>query len=284
MPPAARDVTFVFQQYSLYPHLSVYDNLAFPLRSPARRVSEAEIRARIEEIAGDAAHRGQAANRATQLSGGEMQRVAIGRALVRRPAIYLMDEPLSSLDAKLRADLRARAEAHPARARRDHPLRHARPDRSHDMADHIGVLDHGPAGADRQSARRSMRTRSTSMSRHGSASPAINLVPRRSAPRRRRAGGSRDDRRPHRASAHRARRRMAARARARSTWIEHLGDQNHLHLTIGDTRGGHAGDRDAGSRAATRSRRAASTRCFSTRNGGADRDELRVSDTMRVQQ
>jgi multiple sugar transport system ATP-binding protein len=105
-PPAARDVAFVFQQYSLYPHLSVYDNLAFPLRSPARRLPEAQIRKRVQDIAGLLHIEDKLANRATRLSGGEMQRVAIGRALVRQPAIYLMDEPLSSLDAKLRAELR----------------------------------------------------------------------------------------------------------------------------------------------------------------------------------
>jgi len=105
-PPAVRDVAFVFQQYSLYPHLTVYDNLAFPLRSPARRVSEAEIRKRVGEIAELLHIEKKLENRATRLSGGEMQRVAIGRALVRQPMIYLMDEPLSSLDAKLRTELR----------------------------------------------------------------------------------------------------------------------------------------------------------------------------------
>ena len=105
-PPAARDVAFVFQQYSLYPHLTVYDNLAFPLRAPSRRLAEAEIRKRVHEIAELLRIGGKLGNRATRLSGGEMQRVAIGRALVRRPVIYLMDEPLSSLDAKLRAELR----------------------------------------------------------------------------------------------------------------------------------------------------------------------------------
>ena len=104
--PAARDVAFVFQQYSLYPHLTVYENLAFPLRAPSRRLAEAEIRKRVHEIAELLRIGGKLGNRATRLSGGEMQRVAIGRALVRRPAIYLMDEPLSSLDAKLRAELR----------------------------------------------------------------------------------------------------------------------------------------------------------------------------------
>ncbi len=105
-PPAARDIAFVFQQYSLYPHLTVYENLAFPLRAPSRRLAEAEIRKRVHEIAELLSISGKLGNRATRLSGGEMQRVAIGRALVRRPAIYLMDEPLSSLDAKLRAELR----------------------------------------------------------------------------------------------------------------------------------------------------------------------------------
>ncbi|MFQ3456025.1 ABC transporter ATP-binding protein [Bradyrhizobium sp. UFLA01-814] len=105
-PPGARDIAFVFQQYSLYPHLSVYDNLAFPLRSPARRVPEPLIRKRVEQTAELLHIASKLNNRATRLSGGEMQRVAIGRALVRDPSIYLMDEPLSSLDAKLRAELR----------------------------------------------------------------------------------------------------------------------------------------------------------------------------------
>ena len=105
-PPAARDVSFVFQQYSLYPHYTVYDNLAFPLRAPARRRPEDEIDRKVKEIAELLRIPHKLQNKATQLSGGEMQRVAIGRALVRTPSIYLMDEPLSSLDAKLREDLR----------------------------------------------------------------------------------------------------------------------------------------------------------------------------------
>ncbi|WP_076859073.1 ABC transporter ATP-binding protein [Bradyrhizobium mercantei] len=105
-PPGSRDIAFVFQQYSLYPHLTVFDNLAFPLRSPARRVPEPVIRKRVEQTAELLHIAGKLNNRATRLSGGEMQRVAIGRALVRDPSIYLMDEPLSSLDAKLRAELR----------------------------------------------------------------------------------------------------------------------------------------------------------------------------------
>jgi len=105
-PPGTRDIAFVFQQFSLYPHLTVYDNLAFPLRSPARRVPEPVIRRRVEQTAELLHISSKLKNPATRLSGGEMQRVAIGRALVRDPSIYLMDEPLSSLDAKLRAELR----------------------------------------------------------------------------------------------------------------------------------------------------------------------------------
>ncbi|RMD65214.1 MAG: ABC transporter ATP-binding protein [Alphaproteobacteria bacterium] len=106
LAPAERDVSFVFQQYSLYPHYTVYQNLAFPLRAPARRWATADIDRRVREVAALLRIESKLDNRATQLSGGEMQRVAIGRALVRTPAIYLMDEPLSSLDAKLREDLR----------------------------------------------------------------------------------------------------------------------------------------------------------------------------------
>src|SRR5713226_9979142 len=105
-PPAQRNVSVVFQQYSLYPHLTVFDNLAFPLRAPVRRVPESEIKRRVEAVARPVRNDPKLANAATRLSGGEMQRVAIGRALVRRPSIYLMDEPLSSLDAKLRAEMR----------------------------------------------------------------------------------------------------------------------------------------------------------------------------------
>jgi len=104
--PAERDVAFVFQQYSLYPHMTVYENLAFPLKAPVRKLSAVEIDRRVREVARMVRIDHKLENRSTRLSGGEMQRVAIGRALVRRPAIYLMDEPLSSLDAKLRAELR----------------------------------------------------------------------------------------------------------------------------------------------------------------------------------
>jgi multiple sugar transport system ATP-binding protein len=106
VPPALRDCAFVFQQYSLYPHLSVYDNIAFPLRAPMRRLPEEEVRRRVERVANTLHLEAKLGRKATALSGGEMQRVAIGRALVREPRVFLMDEPLSSLDAQLREELR----------------------------------------------------------------------------------------------------------------------------------------------------------------------------------
>lgn len=105
-PPAARNVAMIFQQYSLYPHMNVRDNLAFPLRSPLLRTPEPDIQRRVTEVAQILRIESKLNQRVTSLSGGEMQRVSIGRALVREPALFLMDEPLSSLDAKLRADLR----------------------------------------------------------------------------------------------------------------------------------------------------------------------------------
>jgi multiple sugar transport system ATP-binding protein len=141
--PAQRDVAMVFQQYSLYPHMTVRENLAFPLRSPILNTPEAEIARKVADVAEVLHITEKLDNRATALSGGEMQRVSIGRALVREPSIYLMDEPLSSLDAKLRADLRVE-------------LKHIQSDLgstlvyvTHDqveamtMATHVGVLDRG---------------------------------------------------------------------------------------------------------------------------------------------
>lgn len=108
--PAERDIAFVFQQYSLYPTMSVYDNLAFPLRSPLRKTPEAEIKKRVTEAAEKLRISHLLERKTAKLSGGEMQRVSIGRAIVRKPRIFLMDEPLSNLDAKLRESLRIELE------------------------------------------------------------------------------------------------------------------------------------------------------------------------------
>ena len=107
-PIADRDVAFVFQQYSLYPHYTVFENLAFPLRSPLRKRAwpDEAVRTEVGRMAEMLSIDHKLGNKATKLSGGEMQRVAIGRALIREAKIYLMDEPLSSLDAKLREALR----------------------------------------------------------------------------------------------------------------------------------------------------------------------------------
>jgi multiple sugar transport system ATP-binding protein len=104
--PADRDVAFVFQQYSLYPGKSVYDNLAFPLRSPLRKLPKDEIDRRVREAAEKLRITHLLERKTAHLSGGEMQRVSIGRAIVRQPRVFLMDEPLSNLDAKLREALR----------------------------------------------------------------------------------------------------------------------------------------------------------------------------------
>ncbi len=104
--PAERDVAFVFQQYSLYPTMTVYDNLAFPLRAPTRKTREPEIKKRVEDAAEILRISHLLDRKTARLSGGEMQRVAIGRAIVRQPRVFLMDEPLSNLDAKLREALR----------------------------------------------------------------------------------------------------------------------------------------------------------------------------------
>ncbi len=141
--PAQRNVAMVFQQYSLYPHMSVKDNLAFPLRSPLLRTPADEIERKVEEVAEILRISHKLGNKATNLSGGEMQRVSIGRALVRDPSIYLMDEPLSSLDAKLRSDLRI--ELKRIQENLGATLLYVTHDQieAMTMATHVGVLDHG---------------------------------------------------------------------------------------------------------------------------------------------
>jgi len=230
-PPAVRDVAFVFQQYSLYPHLSVFDNLAFPLRSPTRRTPEAQIQATVREVARRLRIEDKLDSRATKLSGGQMQRVAIGRALVRRPAIYLMDEPLSSLDARLRSELRLELQ----RIQRElgATLLYVTHDQVEAMtlATRIGVLDRGQLvqlGSPREIYENPVSTYVAT--RLGS--PAINLLPRSAlariaAPEGTETVGARTE--------HvRVRRADGGAAHGRVTWIEHLGDQNHLHVRIGE--------------------------------------------------
>jgi multiple sugar transport system ATP-binding protein len=141
--PAQRNVAMVFQQYSLYPHLTVRENMEFPLKSPLLRTPRAEITRKVAEVAEILQISHKLDNKATALSGGEMQRVSIGRALVRNPAVYLMDEPLSSLDAKLRADLRV--ELKNIQSNLGATFLYVTHDQieAMTMATHVGVLDQG---------------------------------------------------------------------------------------------------------------------------------------------
>ena len=141
--PAERNVAMVFQQYSLYPHLTVRENLEFPLKSPLLRTPRDEIQRKVGAVAEVLQITHKLDNKATELSGGEMQRVSIGRALVREPSVYLMDEPLSSLDAKLRADLRIELKS--IQADSGATLLYVTHDQieAMTMATHVGVLDEG---------------------------------------------------------------------------------------------------------------------------------------------
>jgi multiple sugar transport system ATP-binding protein len=243
LPPAARDVTFVFQQYSLYPHLSVFDNLAFPLRSPLRRVPEAEIKRKVGEVAELLRISSKLQNRATRLSGGEMQRVAIGRALVRKPAVYLMDEPLSSLDAKLRAELRLELK----RIQQDlgATILYVTHDQieAMTMATRIGVVEHGrlvqvdtPREVYENPANIHVAARL--------GQPGINLIPREmlagaTAPNAAATIGVRTEHL-------KISRSGKGKATGKVTWIEHLGDRNHLHIKLGDSDVVTLADPDAG--------------------------------------
>ena len=105
LDPRKRDVAMVFQNYALYPHMTVFDNIAFGLR--ARRAPKSEIRRRVESAGAALGLAELLQRKPRQLSGGQRQRVAMGRAIVREPRVFLMDEPLSNLDARLRVQMRA---------------------------------------------------------------------------------------------------------------------------------------------------------------------------------
>jgi multiple sugar transport system ATP-binding protein len=227
LPPPARDVAFVFQQFSLYPHLSVYDNLAFPLRAPARRVAEDEIKKRVERVAGLLRIDHKLANKSTQLSGGEMQRVAIGRSLVRQPAIYLMDEPLSSLDAKLRADLRI--ELKRIQADFGSTILYVTHDQveAMTMANRIGVLHHGEL-VQVGTPRDIYETPNSIHVAQKLGQPQINLVPVGTVP----ALGVRPGAVTLGARTEHIEVQKKTGAPGIVEWIEHLGDQTRLHMRL----------------------------------------------------
>ncbi|MGR3564990.1 MAG: ABC transporter ATP-binding protein [Heliomarina sp.] len=221
LTPAQRDVAMVFQQYSLYPHLTVRENLEFPLKSPVLRTPQDQIDRKVGEVAEILQISHKLGNKATELSGGEMQRVSIGRALVRNPSVYLMDEPLSSLDAKLRADLRV--ELKNIQAHSGATLLYVTHDQieAMTMATHVGVLDHGRLvqfGTPRQVYEDPVSIYAAS--RLGL--PRINVLP-----------ADLFDHAPDRAAYIGLRPEHIAQGEGQEshvTRVEHLGDQTRLHL------------------------------------------------------
>ncbi|MEO5621219.1 MAG: ABC transporter ATP-binding protein [Cypionkella sp.] len=223
LTPAQRDVAMVFQQYSLYPHLTVRQNLEFPLKSPILRTSRAEIDRKVAEVAEILQISHKLDNKATALSGGEMQRVSIGRALVRNPSVYLMDEPLSSLDAKLRADLRIELKS--IQAEFGATLLYVTHDQieAMTMATHVGVLDKGrlvQIGSPREIYENPVSVYAAS--RLGQ--PRINVLPAdvfAGAPARAVQIGLRPE--------------QILQGEGEDSFVqrvEHLGDQTRLHLTF----------------------------------------------------
>lgn len=223
LTPAQRNVAMVFQQYSLYPHLTVRENLEFPLKSPLLKTPAEEIARKIKEVSGVLQISHKLDNKATALSGGEMQRVSIGRALVRTPTIYLMDEPLSSLDAKLRADLRI--ELKRIQSMSGATLLYVTHDQieAMTMATHVGVLDRGKLvqfGSPREIYENPVSIYAAS--RLGQ--PRINIVPAslfNGAP----AKADKIGLRPEQIVQGEGEDSLVTR-------VEHLGDQTRLHLNF----------------------------------------------------
>jgi multiple sugar transport system ATP-binding protein len=213
------------------------------LRSPVRRTPSAEIERKVREVARLLHIEDKLQNRATQLSGGQMQRVAIGRALVRSPAIYLMDEPLSSLDAKLRSEMRIELQ----RIQRElgATILYVTHDQTEAMtlATRVGVMDHGrlvQVGTPREIYENPVDAYVAT--RLGS--PGINLVPRAvfpamPAPPAAVTVGVRTE------HVH-IRKADNGSALGTVSWIEHLGDQDHLHVAIGGRDFVTLSDADAG--------------------------------------
>ena len=223
--PAMRDVAMVFQQYSLYPHLTVRQNLEFPLKSPLLKTSAADIDREVGKVAEILQISHKLDNKATALSGGEMQRVSIGRALVRNPSVYLMDEPLSSLDAKLRSDLRVELKG--IQANSGATILYVTHDQieAMTMATHVGVLDRGKLvqfGTPREIYENPISIYAAS--RLGQ--PRINVLPAdlfANAP----ANADRIGMRPEQIMQGEGEDSLVQR-------VEHLGDQTRLHLTFKD--------------------------------------------------
>lgn len=223
LSPAERNVAMVFQQYSLYPHLTVRQNLEFPLKSPLLKTPREAIDRKVQEVAEVLQIAHKLENKATALSGGEMQRVSIGRALVRNPEIFLMDEPLSSLDAKLRADLRI--ELKRIQAKSGATLLYVTHDQieAMTMATHVGVLNEGRLiqfGSPREVYEQPVSVYAAT--RLGQ--PRINVLPAdlfAGAP----SGAKSIGLRPEHIAQGEGEEALVKR-------VEHLGDQTRLHLTF----------------------------------------------------
>ena len=234
-PPAARDIDV---RVSAVFALSASDGLRQPRLSAALAGTTLSPRsafdAKVREIARLLHIEDKLANRATQLSGGQMQRVAIGRALVRGRRSTLMDEPLSSLDAKLRAEMRVELK----RIQRDlaRPMLYVTHDQTEAMtlATRYRRAGPRPAGPDRQLRARSMTDPANTYVATRLGSPAINLAVARAATAaaRRPPKRSLSARAPNTCASHKA---STAVAFGRVHWIEHLGDPNHLASDVGDT-------------------------------------------------
>ena len=130
VPPRDRDIAMVFQNYALYPHMSVFDNMAFGLK--LRKFPKDEIKRRVDEAARILDIAPLLDRKPRALSGGQRQRVAMGRAIVRNPKVFLFDEPLSNLDAKLRVQMRTEIKKVHQTVQDHHGLRDARPGRGDD--------------------------------------------------------------------------------------------------------------------------------------------------------
>ena len=256
LPPGARDIAMVFQNYALYPHMTVAENIGFALRM--RKVPKAEARRRIEETARIIGLVDHLDRKPRQLSGGQRQRVAMGRAIVREPQVFLMDEPLSNLDAKLRVQMRAEVSRIQRQLDGHDGVRHPRSGRGDDDGRPRCGHAQGAAAAVRRAAapvrasgqplRRELHGQSgderarRSLEREGDAlicrvgSAALALPPPCEGAARARAPRREADRDRHPAGgARRARRRDGddgGRLRGRVQAVEALGPEQFVHVEV----------------------------------------------------
>ena len=145
-PPESRNIHTVFQSYALFPHMTVEQNIAFPLKMA--KVAAADIGPRVEEVLEDVRLQGMNARYPNELSGGQRQRVAVARALINRPRILLLDEPLAALDAKLKESVQLELIALAEGNRHHLHLRDPRPERGPGAEPPHGGDESGPRGAD----------------------------------------------------------------------------------------------------------------------------------------